>query len=234
MIENLPLYIVVVFVMSTLLTVGIFQYICKRGAFSSVETKVLSFLIPFWLFFQATIAVFGFYKITDTFPPRLLLFGIIPAIATIIVLFAISRDFILRLPLQSLTIIHIVRIPVELVLHWLYQNGQIPQLMTFEGRNFDILAGLTAPLILWIAFRHGKINKPVLLIWNFLALASLLNIVVNALLSVPSPIQKFAFDQPNQAVLYFPFVWLPTVIVPVILFSHLAAIFQLSKKNNSL
>ncbi|HVF96549.1 MAG TPA: hypothetical protein VM871_04480, partial [Flavisolibacter sp.] len=39
----------------------------------------------------------------------------------------------------------------------------------------------------------------------------------------------FAFDQPNIAVLYFPFIWLPSFIVPVVLLSHLVCIRQLLK-----
>ena len=231
MIENLPLYIVVTFIMSTLIAVGIFPYATQRGAFSSNATKVLSVLLPFWLIFQATLAVTGFYKVTDSVPPRLMLFGIAPALLTIIALFVFAKDFILRLPLQTLTIIHIVRIPVELVLRWLYQNGQVPQMMTYEGINFDILSGITAIFVYWFAFRGGKINKPVLLMWNFLALGLLINIVVHALLSLPSPFQQMAFDQPNRAILYFPFVWLPTVVVPIVLFSHLISIRQLIKNH---
>lgn len=230
MIENLPLYIIVIFIMSTLITVGIFQYAIKRGAFSSKTTKVLSVLLPFWIIFQGTTAFSGFYKITDSIPPRIVVFGVLPALLTIVALFVFSKDFILKLPLQILTIIHVVRIPVELVLHWLYQNGQIPQLMTFEGRNFDILAGITAPFIAWLAFRDGKINKPLLLIWNFLALGLLLNIVIHAILALPSPLQQLAFDEPNRAIIYFPFIWLPSVIVPIVLFSHLTSIWQLWKK----
>lgn len=231
MIENLALYIVITFIMSTLTAVGIFQYATKRGAFSSNATKILSILLPFWLIFQATVSVTGFYKVTDSVPPRLVIFGIVPALVPIVALFIFARDFILRLPLQTLTIIHIVRIPVELVLHWLYQNGQIPQLMTYEGVNFDILSGITAPIIYWFAFRGGKIHKSVLLIWNFLALGLLLNIVIRALLSFPSPLQQLAFEQPNRAIMFFPFIWLPTVVVPIVLFSHLVSIYQLFKKH---
>lgn len=231
MIESLPLYIIVVFIMSTLLTVGIFQYATKRGAFSSNTTKTLSILLPFWIIFQGTLAFLDFYKVTDSIPPRIIIFGVLPPILTISALFIFSRNFISRLPLETLTIIHIVRIPVELVLHWLYQNGQIPQLMTYEGRNFDIISGITAPIIFWLAFRNGSINKNLLLVWNFIALGLLLNIVIHALLAFPSSFQQLAFEQPNRAIIYFPFIWLPTVIVPLVLFSHLASIWQLLKKS---
>jgi hypothetical protein len=105
--------------------------------------------------------------------------------------------------------------------------------MTFEGWNFDILSGLTAPLVAWLAFRDGRANETVLTVWNLLALALLANIVVIAILSLPSPIQRFGFDQPNVAVEYIPFIWLPTVIVPIVLFSHLAALWKLFRGQNS-
>ncbi|HEX5025988.1 MAG TPA: hypothetical protein VFV68_11990, partial [Agriterribacter sp.] len=66
-----------------------------------------------------------------------------------------------------------------------------------------------------------------ILLWNFICLALLINIVVNAVLSAPFPFQQFAFDQPDIAVLYFPFNWLPAVVVPIVLLSHLATIRQI-------
>jgi len=116
---------------------------------------------------------------------------------------------------------------VELMLLWLFMHKAVPQLMTFEGRNFDILSGLSAPFIYYFGFVKKSLGKPVILIWNFICLGLLLNIVVNAVLSVPTPLQQFAFDQPNIAILYFPFVWLPCCVVPIVLLSHLAVIRQL-------
>jgi hypothetical protein len=104
----------------------------------------------------------------------------------------------------------------------------IPELMTFAGRNFDILSGLTAPIIYFVCFKNSQLkNRKLLLIWNFICLGLLLNIVINALLAAPFPFQQFAFDQPNVAILYFPFTWLPCFIVMIVLYSHLAAIRQL-------
>lgn len=230
MIENLPLYIVVVFIITTLVTVGIIQNAVKRGSYSSRTAKFLNFILPFWLILQAILAFAGFYRVTDSVPPRLILFAILPAILTIIALFIFSKDVIEKLSLKVLTLIHIIRIPVELVLLWLFQNGQVPQLMTFEGRNFDILSGITAPIIAWLAFRNGQTNKPLLIVWNIFALVLLFNIVAHAALSLPSPIQQLAFEQPNRAVLSFPFVWLPSTIVPIVLFAHLASLYKLLQK----
>ena len=102
--------------------------------------------------------------------------------------------------------------------------------MTFEGRNFDIISGITAPIIYYFFFVKNSWRKSLLLAWNFICLALLLNIVITAVLSVPTAFQQFAFDQPNIAILYFPFNLLPAVVVPLVLLSHLAAIRQLLKQ----
>lgn len=228
MIENLPAYISITFLITTFVTVGFFLLAVRRAAFETAPGKIIAFLIPFWMFFQAVLASGGFYLVTDSVPPRLMLFGVFPAFVLIILYFIFFREnFISRLPLKILILLHVIRIPVELVLLWLFQNKLVPELMTFEGRNFDILSGLTAPLIYWLAFRNGKKNRTLLIVWNLAALALLINIVVHAILSFPFPFQQMAFEQPNRAVLYFPYIWLPTVIVPIVLFSHLISLRQL-------
>lgn len=226
--DNVPIYVSLVFILTTFVTVGIFLYAAKRAATSTIGAKIPEFGFSFWLIFQAVLALGGFYQPTDSLPPRLLMFGVLPALLIIVsVLIFARKNFISQIPLKTLTMLHTIRIPVEIVLLLLYQAGQVPRLMTFEGRNFDILSGITAPLIVWLAFRVGQINRPLLIVWNFIALGLLANIVFNALLSAPFPIQQFAFDQPNRAILYFPFVWLPTVVVPVVLFCHLASLWKL-------
>lgn len=131
---------------------------------------------------------------------------------------------------ESLYWIHIVRIPVEIVLWMLFTVSLVPEVMTFEGRNYDIIAGLTAPLIIFYGIRRPIIDKNRLLLWNVLCLFLLLNIVVMAILSVKSPFQTMSFNIPNKGVLLFPFIWLPSFIVPTVLFSHLVSIRLLLKK----
>lgn len=105
----------------------------------------------------------------------------------------------------------------------------IPELMTFEGRNFDIISGISAPLIYYFGFVQKRLSNKIIIIWNVLCLMLLFNIVINAVFSAPFPFQKFAFDQPNIAILYFPFNWLPSCVVPIVLFSHIVVIRQLLK-----
>lgn len=219
--ENLPGYVGIVFGLTAILTVWLFY----SAANHSKRTLIILFI---WLAFQTVIGLSGFYTITRTIPPRFLLL-VLPPFLVIIGLFATSkgREYIDRIDIKTLTILHTIRIPVELVLFWLFLNKTVPQLMTFEGRNFDILSGLTAPVIYYFGFINKRLNNKLILLWNFVCLGLLLNIMVSAFLSAPFQFQKWAFDQPNIAVLYFPFNWLPSCIVPIVLLSHLAAIRQL-------
>ncbi|MBK8487818.1 MAG: hypothetical protein IPL48_08530 [Bacteroidetes bacterium] len=229
--ENLPIYISIVFGLTTILTVGIFY---KATNYS----KSTLIILLSWLALQTAIGLSGFYTMTETIPPRFILL-VLPPLLLIILLFTTSRgkQYIDSLNAKTLTILHIIRIPVEIVLFWLFVNKAVPELMTFEGRNFDILSGLTAPIIFYFGFIRKNLNRKIILIWNVISLGLLINIVVNAVLSAPFPFQKFAFDQPNIAILYFPFNWLPSCVVPLVLLSHLATIRQLllgeKKKNNS-
>lgn len=228
MIEDLPIYISIVFILTTFFTVGFIFYANRKNFSKTFPAKTLLFLIPFWLLLQAALSSSGFYLKTDAMPPRIFLFAVLPTFLLIILLFIFnSKFFVSNLSLKNLTLLSIVRVPVEIVLYWLFRNGQIPQVMTFEGKNFDILAGITAPIVAWLAFRNGKINRPLLVIWNICGLLLLFNIVSTAAFSIPSPVQQFGFEQPNRAVLYFPFVWLPAVVVPIVLFCHLAGLRQI-------
>jgi len=121
-------------------------------------------------------------------------------------------------------------VPVEITLHWSATEKAVPELITFAGRNFDIVAGITAPIIYLTCFNGSLVKNRGMLNWNFICPGLLLNIVINAVLSAPFIFQQFAPDQPNIAVLYFPFVWLPSFIVMVVLLSHLVAIRRLLKR----
>jgi len=235
MLENLPLYIPFIFGLVVVLTLILFYWTLKSSNFPEIQllsNKILLGLI-FWLTIQAVLTFQYLYSsYIDFFPPIILLFGILPVLLVIAGLFLTQkgRRFIDGLPLINLTYLNIVRIPVELVLYWLFLNKVVPELMTFEGRNFDIIAGITAPIIAYFDLLKRNISRKIILIWHFICLGLLLNIVINGFLSAPSPIQKFAFEQPNLAILYFPFSWLPTFIVPVVLFGHLTSIRQLLKR----
>jgi hypothetical protein len=177
------------------------------------------------LLVQGFLAYSGFYLSLKSVPPRFLTAAPPGVIILVVCLFAfLPRG---NSPLKVLTLLHTVRIPVEIVLWQLFIYGLVPKIMTFESINFDIFSGLTAPLAAWMGFRGGRVRKGFLIVWNLAAIALLFNIVFHAVLSVPTPFQRYGFDQPNVGVLYFPFIWLPAFIVPAVFAAHLWSIREL-------
>lgn len=233
MIENLPGYVSIVFILTTFLTVGFLFHAVKQTVFDTLPAKILIFLLAFWIFFTALLALNGFYLV-NTFPSRVFVAGVLPALLLIAAYFIFfRRSFIEKLPLKTLTILSIIRIPVEICLLWLFQNGLVPQEMTFEGRNFDILSGLSAPVVYFLAFRDGRVNRGLLTVWNLLALGLLFNVVIRAILAFPSINPQLPVELQNRGVAYFPFIWLPAIVVPIVFFTHLASLWKLYKNNVS-
>jgi len=235
MLNNLPFYIAIIFGITTLIVAGILFVAIKNTRTGTTKTKAIVILLGVlvWLTLQALLAGNGFFKDVYSAPRKMLLIAL-PPFATIFILFLTSsgRKFIDSLPSQTLTWLHTSRIAVEIVLYFLFIHGAVPKLMTFEGRNFDIIAGITAPLIAWFGFIKQQLNKKVILAWNIICLLLEVNITVSAVFALPTPFQRFAFEQPNIAVLHFPFNWLPAFVVPAVIFCHLAVIRQLTRNKS--
>jgi hypothetical protein len=219
--DHLPLYVPLVFASAVILAL-VFFFLAVRS-----NWRIFLVILP-WMGLQALLGLKGFYSDTSAIPPRFP-FAVLPTLVLIALLFMLpaGRRLLGSLDVKWLTLLHVVRIPVELVLYWLFLAGAVPELMTFEGRNFDIVSGITAPVVFYFGYVRPRIGRTGLLIWNFVCLFLLINIVTHAILSFPSPIQQLAFDQPNMGVLHFPFVWLPSVLVPLVLLSHLVTIRRL-------
>ena len=237
MIENLPIYITLSFTLTTVATWLLFIWAIKNSnsEFTRKKAIPISIFLIIWLAIQGTLTFKNIYAFdVNTFPPKILLFGLLPTMLIILFLFITKNGklFIDSLPLKNLTYLNMIRIPVEVILLWLFLNKAIPEIMTFEGRNFDIIAGITAPFVAYLGFSKKIISRKTILVWNIICLGLLINIVVIALLSSETPIQKFGFNQPNIAIANFPFSWLATFIVPIVIFGHLVSIRQLLKNKS--
>jgi hypothetical protein len=118
---------------------------------------------------------------------------------------------------------------VEILIWMLFIQNLLPVQMTFEGRNFDILAGLTAPIMSYLAFQN-KVSKMVLIIWNIACLGLLINIVSVAILSMPTPLQYFHNEPANTIVTVFPISLLPAFLVPLAYMQHFFSLRLLTLK----
>ncbi|QIX63228.1 hypothetical protein HER32_19445 [Hymenobacter sp. BT18] len=221
-----PLWLSALFICCTAATAALLARALQRAG---LPTGRYWLLAGVWLALQAVLAGAGFYQQSlEALPPRLVVTGILPTVVVLlmVLLSGTGRRGMARLPLADLAGVSVVRVGVEVGLYGLAAAHLVPELMTFAGRNFDVLAGLSAPVVAAF-YRHGRLGRGGLLAWHLGSLVLLGTIVGLALLTAPTPLQQLAFGQPNVAVVRFPFVWLATFIVPVVLFTHVASLYLL-------
>jgi hypothetical protein len=152
-------------------------------------------------------------------PPFALLVLAIVALGTGIAFSGIGRRLAQVIPLWALVAVQAFRLPLEVAMHAMSDRGIMPELMSYTGRNFDILTGATAIVVAaWVW--SGRAGRRLILVWNVLGLALLVNVVTVAILLTPR-FRYFGDEQLNVWVTYPPFVWLPAVMVLAALAGHL-------------
>lgn len=120
-----------------------------------------------------------------------------------------------------------MRVPIELGLFALFAAGRLPVHLTFEGRNFDVVVGLTAPVVA-LAVSRGWLGPRALVAWHAVSLCLLFHIVGMAVTTFPGPLHLAWPGVSNEIIATAPFVWLPGFLVPVALFGHVLSLRQLA------
>ncbi len=195
------------------------------------KKRILTFTIGSlvaWLLFVAVWALSGRMSDFSNFPFNFMPIIAVP-LAAIILLIIYSKSLVevlQQIPPENIIRLQTFRVFVEVLLWALFVAGVAPEQMTFEGRNFDVVSGLTAPVIAFLVVRK-KISKTGIIIWNIVCLGILINIVAIAVLSTPSPWRIFMEEPSNTIVTYFPVCWLPGFLVPLAYTLHFFSLKQM-------
>ncbi len=194
--------------------------------------QLFSLFALVWVGVLWALSASGFFSDFTSIPPRLLLVLLVPLIFLIVILRINTTNntinqLLQNIPLSWLTTFQVFRVGVELLLWYMFVANFLPEILTFEGNNWDVLVGLSGPIIGMLVFRNKKTNKKLGIIWNCIGLLLLLNVVVTAILSFPTPFQLIKNEVSNEIITTFPFVFLPGVLVPLAYFSHVLSIKQI-------
>ncbi len=232
--EDIPNYVAATFIAIVIAVLGFLFYAIStaKPEKKSITPSLVLTLIVGWIFFISVQTFNGYFTNLSGIPRLPLMVGITLVAILSLFVWPRTRRILMRMPITTLHYIHIVRVPVEMVLWWLAVSRAIPMDMTFEGSNLDIISGISAPFA--AVFMVGARSKSRIgaIIWNVIALALLINIVLMAINYMPYYYTPSGGQTANLGVFYFPYVLLPTFIVPVILFSHLVSIYQLIFKKD--
>jgi hypothetical protein len=197
----------------------------KKRFVTSVIVAIVS-----WAVFVAAWSLSGVMSNFSLFPLNMGPILIIPLIAAI--LFTFSRTFaevLSHIPQHKLVYLQSFRIFVEILIWMLFIDDLLPVQMTFEGRNFDVISGITGIIIGYLS-SQGKLPRTVMIIWNIACLGLLINIVTIAILSMPVPFRVFTNEPSNTVVGQFPISLLPAMLVPLAYILHFFSLRKLFKK----
>ena len=241
---NSPIYLITQFGFIAL-TIGCFAILLshlksalEKSRFEKIrQTRIFNFTVVgllAWTLFISFLSLLGIFSDFSNFPPRIGIVLIVPLFSLIWVLLLAKTT---RQILQSIEPYQIVQLQtfrffVEILLWMLFTINLLPVQMTFEGRNWDILAGISAPIIAYFGIRRFSWPRWTLIFWNLVCLGLLINIVVTALLSMPTPFRYFMNEPANTIVAQFPIIWLPGLLVPLAYGLHFLSLRQLLAKSS--
>ncbi len=224
--------VAIVAVVAVALVVGV-RSAAIRAGFSPVDASAratrLAAAIVAWLAVLAALASSGLLARFDLRPPPMfLVLGGALALFTFVGRRPEAGALLDAAPRAWPVAMQTMRVPIELMLYSLFAAGRLPIHLTFEGRNFDVLVGLSAPLVAYLVHTR-RAGSRVLLVWNVASLALLANIVGMAITTMPGPLHLPWAGVENTVVAELPFVFLPGFLVPLALFGHVASLRQLAR-----
>ena len=216
------------FVGLALLLASVFVLAVRRAAIAhghspstvSRPTAVAGVATVAWLGLTMVLAAGGVLSFSARPPTMLALVAAILGLAFALGTSRIGSRLATGIPLAALVGIQGFRFPLELMLHQAYVEGLMPVQMSYTGFNFDIISGLSAILVAAVVVRRPG-SLVLVRIWNTAGIVLLVNILVIALLSAPTPFRVFYAEPANVWITQAPWVWLVSVYVLAAILGHI-------------
>lgn len=227
MVPDIPLSLYYSFLV---LSVGTFIIVVREVRRTYPDKRSYIYGLTLWFFGQYLGGKLGFFATgIGELPPRIMLI-VVPNFLFIFFLAfsATGKSLAKHWNILFLTAVQSFRIGVEFILWQLAGRELLPEVMSVEGRNLDVLVGVTAPIAAYL-YAKGKISEQHLIFWNIAGLLLLTNVVVHGMLSV-SGIEAISTNIPNFIISYAPFNLLPGVLVPIAYGMHVLSIRKLLNK----
>jgi hypothetical protein len=138
------------------------------------------------------------------------------------------REGLERAPLAILAGVNVVRIlGVSFVI--LYAKNRLPAPFAPAAGWGDIVAGLAAVPVAWLAHRRGSGWRGTLLAWNVFGLADLIDAIGLGVLSSPGPLRRIFAEPGADLMSTLPWLLIPGFLVPLLTWTHLAIFYRLMK-----
>ena len=184
-----------------------------------------------WMTLTALAAASGILRRYDAVPPPLMVLMVMSVSSGVMLgLSPVGTRWVEAAPLAWVVGLMTFRLPLEIVMEEAAQSLVMPYQLSFRGFNFDIFTACMALLVAPLLAR-GWATSRLVWVWNAVGWVTLSVIGVLAILL--SPMVHFFGQEPDQVntwVTYFPFVWLPSVLVSLALFGHVVVTRKLLRE----
>jgi len=188
-----------------------------------------------WVTVLTVLSYKGFFANFTSLPPRPVIAMLLPMPIILLISFSSTGTQILQaVPAHWLILIQSFRILVELLIWLAVLANKFPIQMSFEGRNFDILSGVLALGATYLVVRDAQAAPKIMIAFNVIGIVLLLNILIVALLSMPTTFRYFMNEPSAASVAQFPFILLPGILVPIAYSFHIFSLRQLFVKQHTL
>ena len=214
--------------------IGLGRALTPLGWSPSERRNVLwtvSLVLLIWFAIAIFLAVNGAYSVAADSLPTIQFGLLIPVIVGLALLFssATMARVLAAVPMQWLVGIQLYRI-IGGVFVVLWLAGSIPGLFALPAGIGDVAVGVMAPFVAARYARNAGQGRNAVVWWNAFGLFDLVVALTLGLLTSPSPLQLFAFEQPNIIISGFPLILIPTFLVPLSILLHITVWIKLARE----
>lgn len=190
----------------------------------------ISIVLVAWAVIATVLSWLGAYQGTWSRTPTIQYGLIVPLVIGVVLYrqWPTLRRAVQAVPQSWLVGVQFYRV-VGVIFLILYAQGRAPAAFAMPAGIGDFLVGLLAPIVAIAYARKGTNAALWVRVWNWLGITDLVVALTTGFLSSPSPLQKLAFDLPNNLISAFPLVLIPVFLVPLSLLFHMASLHKLSQ-----
>jgi hypothetical protein len=199
-----------------------------------LAVRLVAPLLGAWLVLGLVLAATGFFVTDPSQAPPQIAWALVPLVLGISLL-AASPGF--RRTIDAVPPDQLIKVQLYRVLGGVFlvgwALGVLPGVFALPAGFGDVLIGVTAPLVAKNLPNGHPVWRRLAILWNVVGLADLVMAVTLGVLSAPGQFQRFAFDRPNAAIGEFPFVIIPTVLVPLSVLLHVFSLRSLARSRSA-
>jgi hypothetical protein len=210
-------------ILALLLVAGVYAAWRRTGASrrrSILAAAAMTAGLTVWMAATYLAAAFRVLHFPPAPPTMIVVFVLVFVLAAGLGVSPVGRRLAAGLPLAVLVGVQAFRLPLELMMHRAHEYGLMPRQMSYSGLNFDIVTGITA-IAVAVLLATGRAGVRTVRAWNVMGTLLLVNIIVIAALSAPTPWRVFRNGPANVWITTEPYIWLPAVMVAFAILGHI-------------